>query len=142
MTTPRHAYERGAIAAEMAVVMVTFFAGFLLLVVFAGRVAQAENDVRSAAHEAARAATLQGTPDAADARAREVAAANLTTSGVACSEGTTVTVGLTDWRPGGWVTVTVTCNASLRDVASLGVPGTRTFTATATEIIGTFRSTP
>ena len=142
MTTPRHNDERGAIAAEMAVVMVTFFAGFLLLVVFAGRVAQAENDVRSAAHEAARAATVQATPDAADARAREVAAANLTTSGVACSEGTTVTVGLTDWRPGGWVTVTVTCAASLRDVASLGVPGTQTFTATAVEVIDTFRSSP
>ena len=41
----------------MAVVMVAFLAGFLMLVVYAGRVGQARNDVRSAAHEAARAAS-------------------------------------------------------------------------------------
>ncbi|MDH3366928.1 MAG: pilus assembly protein [Gemmatimonadota bacterium] len=132
--------ERGAVTSEMAVVMVTFFAGFLMLVVFAGRVGQAENDVRSAAHEAARAATLAATPEAADARAREVVASNLAASGIACSGGITTNVDVSEFQPGGWVTVTVTCNASFNDVASLNVPGSRNFTASASEIIDVFRS--
>ena len=40
---------------------------------------------------------------------------------------------------GGTVTVTVECTASMADVTLLGVPGTRTFTATATEVIDTYR---
>ena len=97
----RHARtdERGAVTSEMAVVMVTFFAGFLMLVVFAGRVGQAENDVRSAAHEAARAATLEGTPEAADARARDVVASNLAASGIACAGGITTDVRCVQLRP-------------------------------------------
>ena len=138
----RHARtdERGAVTSEMAVVMVTFFAGFLMLVVFAGRVGQAENDVRSAAHEAARAATLEGTPEAADARARDVVASNLAASGIACAGGITTDVDVSNFVPGGWVTVTVTCNASISDVASLNLPGSRTFTASASEVIDVYRS--
>ena len=132
--------DRGAVTSEMAVIMVVFFAGFLMLVVYAGRVGQAENDVRSAAHEAARAATLEGTPEDAVARAQAVAATNLSASGVACSGGSTVTVDTSNFAPGGWVTVTVSCNASFSDVTSLGVPGSRVFTATAAEVIDVFRS--
>lgn len=132
--------ERGAVTSEMAVVMVTFFAGFLMLVVFAGRVAQAENDVRSAAHEAARAATLEGTPQGADTRAREVVSSNLAASGIACAGGVTTNVDVSNFVPGGWVTVTVTCTATFGDVASLNVPGSRDFTARVFEIIDVFRS--
>lgn len=132
--------DRGAVTSEMAVVMVTFFAGFLMLVVFAGRVGQAENDVRSAAHEAARAATLEATPEAADARARAVVATNLSVSGMACANGITTSVDVSNFVPGGWVTVTVTCNASFSDVVSLAVPGSRNFTASAAEVIDVYRS--
>ena len=132
--------DRGAVTSEMAVVMVTFFAGFLMLVVFAGRVGQAENDVRSAAHEAARAATLEATPSEADSRARAVVASNLLASGVACAGGITTNVDTSNFVPGGWVTVTVTCNASFSDVVSLAVPGSRNFTATAAEVIDVYRS--
>jgi Flp pilus assembly protein TadG len=132
--------DRGAISSEMAVVMVSFFAGFLMLVVFAGRVAQAENDVRSAAHEAARAATLEATPEAARARAQQVVASNLAASRVACSLGSRTAVDVSNFTPGGWVTVDVTCRASFADVVSLRVPGSRTFTASAAEVIDVYRS--
>ena len=132
--------DRGALSTELAVVMVAFIAGFVLLVVFAGRVASAENDVRSAAHDAARAASLTGSPARAEAEARRVAEANLETSGVACRNGLDIAVDVTEFRPGGRVAVTITCRASLADVATLAVPGERTFSSTAIEVIDTYRA--
>lgn len=134
--------ERGAVSTEFAVVMTGFLTAFMLLIVFAGRVAQAENDVRSAAQEAVRAASLAGSPAQADADARRMAEANLTSSGLSCSDGLEVAVGLGQFQPGGWVSVTITCRASFSDVARLSVPGTRNFTSTATEVIDTYRSDP
>jgi len=132
--------EQGSVTTEMAIIMVAFFAGFLMLVVYAGRVSQAENDVRSAAHEAARSATLEASPSAAVTKAKSVAATNLAASGMACAHGSTVIVDTSNWGPGGWVTVTVSCTANFSDVTSLAVPGNRTFTATAAEVIDVFRS--
>lgn len=140
MTTGRRRDDRGAVTSEMAIVMVVFFMGFLMLVVYAGRVGQAENDVRSAAHEAARAATLEATPADAEARARAVATTNLSASGVACAGGSNIVVDTSNFVPGGWVTVTVSCNADFSDVTSLAVPGSRTFTASAAEVIDVYRS--
>lgn len=128
----------GAVTSEMAVVMVAFLAGFLMLVVYAGRVGQAGNDVRSAAHEAARAASLQASPARAEDAARHTAASNLSTSGVACADGLSVTADTSNLVPGGTVTVTVSCTASLADVASLNVPGSRTYSASATEVVDLF----
>jgi Flp pilus assembly protein TadG len=128
------------VSTEFAVAMTAFLTAFMLLVVFAGRVASAENHVRSAADEAARAASLAGDPTTGDTQARLVAQANLTTAGLTCSRGLAVAVDLGDFRPGGTVSVTITCTASFGDLAPLAVPGTRTFTATATEVIDTYRS--
>ena len=131
--------QRGAISTEFAVIMTPFIAAFVLLIVFAGRVAQAENDVRSASHDAARAASLTANPTRAEEQARRAAVADLTTSGMSCRNGLDVVVDTTEFHPGGWVAVTVTCHASFGDVASLAVPGERTFTATATAVIDTYR---
>lgn len=95
---------------------------------------------RSAAHDAARAASLTGSPARAESEARRIAEANLTTSGLTCREGLDVEVDLDEFAPGGWVAVTVTCHAAFSDVSSLAVPGTRQFQATSTEVIDTFRA--
>jgi Flp pilus assembly protein TadG len=128
------------ITTELAIVMFVWLLGCVALVVFAGRVAQAEGDVQSAAQEAARAATLTGNPSQADEVARQVAADNLTTSGVACTGTPTIQVDISDFTPGGYVAVTVTCTANFADIAYLKVPGTRDFQSTATEIIDVYRS--
>jgi len=132
--------ERGAISTEFAVVMTAFLTAFMLLVVFAGRVATAENQVRSAAHEAARSASLTGTPEAATAAAQQTAAANLLSAGLTCAAGLDVAVDTAQFAPGGWVVVTVSCTTPFSDVAALAVPGTHTFSGTATEVIDTYRS--
>ena len=132
----------GLVSTEMAIVMVPFFAGFLMLVVFAGRVGQATNDVRSAAQEAARAASLASTPARAREAATATAEANLETAGVGCARGLSVSTDVGNFAPGGSVTVTLSCTASLSDVASLRLPGSRTYTATAVEVIDRFISSP
>ena len=136
--TRHHGQQQGAVSTELAV-LTPLLIGFMLLVVFAGRVAQAEGDVAHAAHEAARAASLTATPTAATAAAEEIAAANINSGAVACRQ-LEVTVDTTDFTAGGQVTVTVSCHASFADIAILSVPGSRIFTATAIEVIDTYRA--
>lgn len=131
--------ERGAVATEFALVMAVVLLSFFALAVYGGRVVQAENDVQSAAHEAARAASLEGTPAEAAAAARQVAAVNLERSGVACASGQAVSVDLSQFAPGGQVTVSISCSAGFGDVGSLGVASSQTFVASATEVIDTYR---
>lgn len=129
--------ERGSVAVETAIIAPALVA-LLLLVVFAGRVSQAEGDVRRAASEAARAASLRQHAEDAVADAEAVAAENLSTSGVACGT-LEIDVDTTDFAPGGSVTVTVRCTAAMRDVSLLGVPGSRTFVAQSIEVIDRYR---
>lgn len=140
MTRGSRRDERGAIAVEVAV-LAPAFVFLMLLVVYAGKVSEAEANVDRAAAYAARAASLRQYPTDATDDANTVAAENLDTAGVPCRPLTT-DVDTTNFRAGGTVTVTVTCDASMADVTLLGVGGHRTFTATATEVIDTYRSDP
>ena len=130
--------ERGSVAVEVAVIAPALLF-LMLLVVFAGKVAETDGNVERAASDAARAASLRQHPDDATTDAQDTAAANLAAAGVPCLSLTT-TVDTEDFRPGGTVTVTVLCEASMADVTLLGVPGRRTFSATAVEVIDTYRS--
>ena len=133
----RRGGQRGAVSTELAV-LTPLLIGFMLLVVFAGRTAQAEGDVVHAAQEAARAASLVGSPKAAVEAGKETAAANIVSGAVACRR-LEVSVDTTNFEAGGQVVVTVTCQASFADIAMLAVPGSRIFTATAVEVIDTYR---
>lgn len=130
--------ERGSIAVEVAVIAPALLF-LMLLVVFAGKVAEADGNVERAASDAARAASLRQDLADATADAQTTAAANLAAAGVPCLTLTTI-VDTDDFRPGGIVTVTVRCEASMVDVTLLGVPGRLTFTATAVEVVDRFRS--
>ena len=130
--------ERGSIAVEVAVIAPALVF-LMLLVVYAGKVSEADGNVERAASDAARAASLRQDPGDATTDAQDTAASNLTAAGVPCLTLTT-TVDTHDFAPGGTVSVTVRCEASMNDVTLLGVPGRRTFTATAVEVIDTYRS--
>lgn len=129
--------ERGSIAVEVAVIAPALVF-LMLLVVYAGKVSEPDGNVERAASDAARAASLRQDPGDATTDARDTAAANLAAAGVPCLTLTT-NVDTDDFAPGGTVTVTVRCEASMEDVTLLGVPGRRTFTATAVEVIDTYR---
>ncbi len=128
----------GSVAVEVAVIAPAFLF-LMLLVVFAGKVSEADGNVERAASDAVRAASLRQQPGDATTDAQHTAAANLAAAGVPCLALTT-TVDTHDFHPGGTVTVTVRCEASMADITLLGVPGRRTFTATAVEVIDTYRS--
>lgn len=130
--------ERGSVSVEVAVIAPAFVF-LMLLVVFAGKVAEADGNVERAAAEAARAASLRQSPDDAISDAEAAVEANLRHAGVPCTDLVT-TVDTTDFAPGGTVTVNIRCQASMADVTLLGVPGSRTFSATSVEVIDTYRS--
>lgn len=140
MTPPRASAtgDRGTIAVEVAVLAPAFIF-LLLLVIYAGRVSAAEADITRAASEAARAASLRQHPTDATRDAQATAQANLAASGVTCDQLDTE-VDTSDFAPGGTVTVTVICAAPMSDLTLLGLPATRTFRATAIEVIDRFRS--
>ncbi|HEY9564996.1 MAG TPA: TadE/TadG family type IV pilus assembly protein [Nocardioides sp.] len=130
--------ERGSIAVEVAVIAPALVF-LMLLVVYAGKVSEADGNVERAASDAARAASLRQHPGDAAADAQTTAAANLAAAGVPCLSLIT-DVDTDNFGPGGTVTVNVRCEASMADVTLLGVPGRRTFSATAVEIIDNYRS--
>lgn len=138
MNPPPWRSERGSISVEVAVIAPAFVF-LMLLVVYAGKVSEADGNVERAAAEGARAASLRQNPAAAIDDARAVVEANLAAAGVPCSQLDT-SVDTSMFEPGGTVTITVRCDASMADVTLLGVPGTRSFTATSTEVIDTYRS--
>jgi Flp pilus assembly protein TadG len=130
--------QDGAVSTELAV-LTPLLIGFVLLVVFAGRVTQAQGDVANAAQEAARAASLTADPQAAEQAADATAAANLAEGTVGCRR-LDMTVDTSNFTAGGWVGVTVRCGADFSDLAMLAVPGSRTFESTAVEVIDAYRA--
>jgi len=132
--------ERGSAAAEL-VLVTPFLVLLLLFAVAAGRLVTARLDVDSAAQQAARAASLARTPQAASAQAQQVAQAALAGQSVTCDPAV-ITPDTGDFTPGGEVTVTVTCTVRLSDLSLLHIPGSETITSTFTAPIDTYRGEP
>ena len=136
---PEHR-ERGSAAAEL-VLVTPFLVLLLMFAVAAGRLVQARLDVDSAAQQAARAASLARTPQAASAQATQVAQAALAGQPVTCDPAV-ITPDLSDFTPGGEVTVQVTCTVHLSDLSLLRIPGSETITAAFTAPVDTYRGEP
>ncbi len=122
--------ERGDMALEAAIVApVLFFLMYAGLLV-AGRSIQANNQAESAAQEAARAASLEQTPGAAQAAGQRALDSNVVdTVGTSCI----ATIDAANLEPGSIIQVDVTCEAEL--VAGRSA----TFTAQAYEVVDRFR---
>lgn len=129
--------QAGSLAVEAALVAPVLLA-LMLLVVYAGRAAQADARVQAAAGRAARAASLTAGPATAQPVAATIAAANLASAGLDC-QATSTTADTGRFHPGGSVTVTVACQVANRDLALLAVPGTRWSVATSTQVIDSHR---
>ena len=133
--------ETGSAVIE-AVIGVPAFMLFVGLVVFAGRMAIANQAVGAAANEGARAASISRTRAQAGEVARTAAETALTNQHVNCRS-TTVTVDTTGFAaPVGTpasVEATVSCLVNLSDLSVPGIPGTRTVTATMSSPLDTYR---
>jgi Flp pilus assembly protein TadG len=111
---------------------------FLFLIVAAGRLVQARLEVDSAARQAARAASLDRTPSAAAADATATAQAALASQHITCDP-LSVTPDLSDFTPGGQVTVQVSCTVSLAGLGLLRLGGAETLTSTFASPIDFYR---
>lgn len=132
--------DRGSVSIEFAIVMSALIVGFFTLMIMAGRIMQQESDVRSAAHAAARAASLRDDYTTAKADAVTVANRNLAESGVVCErQSTTIISPEEEFEPAGVVTVRVECTA--RAVGSFGLPA-NFYYYDATEVIDDYRGGP
>lgn len=132
--------ERGSTSIEAAIVIPTVMI-FILLMVAAGRVALAQSQVVTAAEAGARAASIERSSGQARSSAAQVAAATLDSGGVSCSPNVSTSTGgfaVPVGQPAS-VTTTVTCTVALGDLAVPGLPGSRTFTSTATSPLDTYR---
>lgn len=129
--------EHGSVATELTltVPIVLLIIGF---VVVAGRIGEVRGAVVHAAHQAARAASLQGSPDVAYQRAQHTARSNLDAQSVLCAD-LVVDVDTSRFVRGGDVGVTVNCTVDLSSVAFMGLPGHRTVTARAVEVLDLYR---
>lgn len=128
---------RGAAEALGLVLIFPVIVGLAMLVLWLGRQVDTNAQVQSASSAAALAAARQRTPAAGIAAAQRTAASMLTDS-TACTGGADVTIDASSWRPGGSVSVTVTC-VPRRDDLALAVRA-RSFTASATATIDPYQA--
>lgn len=119
--------DRGSAAAELTL-LAPLLVLVLLLLVAAARLVSARHKVNDAAHQAARSASIERSPSAATDAATSTARTAITTGGVACQH-LNVTTDTSGFRPGGHVSVELTCTVALSDLALLQLPGARAIKA-------------
>jgi Flp pilus assembly protein TadG len=126
--------ERGSMSVELAIVTPGLIL-LLLLLAAGGRVVEAQGHIDGAARDAARAASLAGSPDQAGKIALQAARADLGTSSW-CAGGS-VQAPVTGFPtggdlvgPGSDVRVTVTCDVNMSPFRLLGFGATMHFSGT------------
>ncbi len=112
------------------VVLTPVLVGCIMLIAGGTRFVEASDQVEAAAAIAARAASLETNSETAAAAGRVAAQRALTDRGAACVD-LDVALDVDGFRAGGAVRANVTCRADLSDLAGFGLPGSKTFTATA-----------
>lgn len=129
--------DEGSYTVEL-VLWTPVLALFAVVIVAAGRIVAAGSDATGASRDAARSASLQTNMAAAKDAAQQAALDSFGRQGDRCQKLTVTVSGSV--TPGGLVTVSVSCTASLSDLAIPGEPGSRTLSATSTAPIETTRS--
>jgi Flp pilus assembly protein TadG len=127
--------DQGSIAVEV-VLLAPLLIALLVFVAGLGRMAHARGQVDGAAADAAQSASQQRAAPAAQRAGEEAARAYL---GDSSCRRLDVVIDSARLRPGGSVTATVRCEASLAGLGLAGLPGSRAFTATAVVPIDTYR---
>jgi Flp pilus assembly protein TadG len=114
------------------VMLAPVFLLFLLFLVGAGRLVEAQGEVNGAARDAARAASVQRTEEGAEAAAQRIATEALQEE---CT-GPAVTLDGSEWEEGGQVRAEVTCEL---DLGFLGFGASQRMTGAAVVPLEQFR---
>ena len=125
-----------------AVLEFVLLAPVVLMMVFVvvglGRLGMARQDIDAAARDAARAGSIARSADEAQASASAAASDALAANNITCGD-LAVSVDTSDFRPGGWVRVDLSCTIALSDLNGVWTPGTRTMTARGLAVVDAFR---
>ncbi|WP_298746978.1 TadE family protein [uncultured Serinicoccus sp.] len=139
-TRTRHG-DAGAVAVEL-VALAPVLLILVMMIVFAGRGALAQQAVQAASAEAARAASIARSAGEASGAATGAAAVSLTNQQVRCASHSvsldTRAFGAPVGTPG-QVSATVSCVVDMSDLSLPGIPGSRTLTSTSSSPVDTFR---
>jgi Flp pilus assembly protein TadG len=130
--------QTGSAAAELVIVAPVLLA-FLLVFAFGGQLFLAQQEVRDIARTAAEAATDATNPAAAQYIAETSAAGNAMGDGLRCLRLVTVT-DTTDFLPGGQLSVTVTCDASMPPLSLFHLPSAFSLVASSHATIEPYRA--
>jgi Flp pilus assembly protein TadG len=133
----RPAGDRGSSIIELAIVTPVVIV-LLFTMVALGRYSNSKIEVEQASAAAARAASLTSSPGNASRAAQAAAAATLSGAGLSCAH-LEASVNTADFRPGGQVSVSVTCSADLSQLALVGVPGSASLSSTSVAPLEAFR---
>jgi len=109
-----------------------------MLIAATWRLGHVRGEIRDAAAEAARAASLRQSPSSAARAAQDAATKTLEAGNLTCAD-TYVSTDTSNFRPGGVVSVTVRCNTRLEDLTLLALPGSVAMEATDVEVIDRLR---
>ncbi|MFH8736800.1 TadE/TadG family type IV pilus assembly protein [Streptomyces sp. NPDC017964] len=134
--------DRGSYALETAVLAPVLIAILGLMIAF-GRITDADGAVDSAAHAAARAASLERDAGTAQTKAQDAVTRSLSGEGITCQTSNVAidTSGYaTDVGETATVTASISCTANLSDIALPGLPGAKTLSASWTSPIDTYRA--
>lgn len=133
--------ERGSAAIEV-VMLAPVLTLLVLAIVFGGRVALARQAVQAAAADAARAASIARSSEAAETNAHTVGQASVANQQLTCTD-LRVDVDTSGFRvPPGLpadVQVSVSCDLAIADLALPGLPGTITVNADVSSPLDTYR---
>jgi hypothetical protein len=130
--------DRGSGEVVAVILIAPVVVAFVVLVFFLGRQVDSRAAVRTAAEAAAQAGARQRDPASAAAAARSTVTDMLTDPST-CEGGPDIAVDLTDFRPGGSVRVSVTCQINNGDLTALAPPERR-YTGLATAVVDTYRA--
>lgn len=134
--------QRGSIAIELAILTPAIILFFAVMVV-AGRITLARQAAEAAAFDAARTASLARTASTAQAQAASAALTSFQSQGIECVSLTvqvnTDEFGIEPPAPA-VVSVSVSCDVQLADVALPGIPGSATLTGQFTSPLDRYRS--
>ena len=129
--------DRGSVAAELTLIAPVLVVLLVLVGVLIHRGVDARLRIEDAAHQAARAASIERTPTTAATAATATARTALSSAGIACASLTVDATG--GMQPGSTVGVTISCAVDLGDGLILGMPE-KTLSATAVEPVDSWRS--
>ena len=131
--------ETGGAEVVAAILLAPVAVAFVVLVFFLGRQVDSRATVRAAADSAAQAAARQRTPQQAETSAQRTVT-DMLASNPSCATGPKLSIDLGDFKPGGIVTVDITCTTQTSDLTGLG-PSGKTFVGHGAAIVDTFKAT-